>query len=127
MKQEFIGSAEAFRKARERASVAAALQADTLHTAIYDAREAGLSVRETAAALSIPKSTVARHWREGHRCPDVVPAWGSAEEWREARAVVWSHNPHESADDHVPWEWSHHSDGTREIRRVPRGVAQLRD
>lgn len=73
----FISSAEAFRKARERRSVAETFEANLLHMAIFDARTAGMSVRQTARALNVPKSTVARHWREGHRCPASVPAWGS--------------------------------------------------
>ena len=47
----FESTAEAHRVARERASVAAALEASTLHTAIYDAREAGMSVREASRRL----------------------------------------------------------------------------
>lgn len=122
---EFVSSAEAFRSARERASVASSMEAHLLHLAVFDAREAGLSVRETAAALSVPKSTVDRHWRPGHRCPDVMPLWGSAAAWREARAAVWAHNPRELADDWVPYEWT--DNGTeRSVRLRARGVARLR-
>ncbi|UOD83464.1 hypothetical protein [Paenarthrobacter ureafaciens] len=32
-----------------------------------------MTIREVAAALQLPKSTVARHWQEGHRCPEVPP------------------------------------------------------
>lgn len=122
---EFISSSEAYRIARERASVAAAFEASTLHTAIYDAREEGLSVRETAAALQVPKSTVSRHWREGHQCAPVVPTWGSESAWREAHAAVWAHNPRELADTFVPYEWS--DDGEqRAVRARYRGTAVLR-
>ena len=122
---EFISSSEAYRIARERASVAAAFEASTLHTAIYDAREEGLSVRETAAALQVPKSTVSRHWREGHQCSRVVPMWGSEAAWREAHTAVWAHNPRELADDSVPYEWS--EDGEqRAVRARSRGTATLR-
>ena len=120
----FESTREAHRVARERASVAAALEAATLHTAIYDAREAGMSVREAAAALGVPKSVVARHWREGHRCTPPVPVWGSESAWREAHAAIWAHDPH-AADDFVPYEGI--NDGTqRTVRARSLGTAILR-
>lgn len=122
---EFISSAEAFRIARERASVAATLEASTLHLAVFDAREAGLSVRETSVALSVPKSTVARHWGEVHRCAQPTPMWGSPSAWREAHAAVWAHNPRELADDWVPYDWRDEGD-QRIVTRRPRGTAALR-
>jgi hypothetical protein len=122
---EFISSAEAFRVARERASVAAAFEASTLHLAVFDARESGLSVRETAAALGVPKSTVARHWREMHSCSTPLPMWGSPSAWREAHEKVWAHNPRELADVWVPFEWSDEGD-RRTVQRRRRGVAVLR-
>lgn len=122
---QFPSTSEAYRKARERASVAAALEASTLYTAVYDAREAGMSVRETAAALRVPKSTVARHWREGHRCRREVPMWGSESEWREAHSSIWSHDPEELDNDFVPYEWT--DDGEhRTVRARSRGVAVSR-
>lgn len=120
---EFRSSAEAFRKARERASVAVTMEAQLLHMAIYDAREAGLSVRDTASALGVVKSTVNRHWRERHRCADVVPTWGSEAAWRDARTAVWSHSPREREDEFVPWSWE--GEGVaRVVRRIPRGTAR---
>lgn len=113
---------EAFRKARERSSVAASIEAGLLHTAIYDAREAGLSVRKAAAALGVHRSTVARHWREGHHCPEVIPMWGSAAAWREAYTAVWSHDEQQLADDRVPYTWEEH-DGARHVASRPRGAA----
>lgn len=101
----FDSTLAAYRVARERASVAASFEADLLHTAIYDAREAGVSVREAAGVMQVPKSTVARHWREGHRCSAVPPLWGSEEAWREARAAIWAHEPDVAADDVVPYAW----------------------
>lgn len=121
---EFISSAEAFRIARERASVAATFEANTLHMAVFDAREAGLSVREAAAALNVPKSTVARHWREGHKCNVPVPVWGSVSAWREAHAAVWAHNPRELIDDWVPYEWRDEAD-RRTVTHKHRGTATL--
>jgi len=103
--QDFASSSEAFRKARARASVAASVEASTLHMAIHDAREAGMSVREAAAALGVPKSTVSRHWRVDHRCAEAVPVWGSVSEWREAHAAAWAHDPQELADRYVPYAW----------------------
>lgn len=122
----FMSSAEAFRKARERRSVAETFEANLLHMAIFDARAAGMSVRQAARALNVPKSTVARHWREGHRCPATVPTWGSESAWRDAHAMIWAHDPQELADDVVPWEWSVLDSGAHEIRRKFRGVARLR-
>lgn len=121
---EFSSSAEAFRIARERASVAAAFEANTLHMAVFDAREAGMSVRETAAALSVPKSTVARHWREGHHCVQPVPIWGSVAAWREAHSAVWAHDPRELADNWVPYAWGIEADQTV-VTRKSRGRAVL--
>lgn len=121
----FESTREAHRLARERASVAAALEASTLHIAIYDAREAGMSVREAAAALRVPKSTVSRHWREGHRCTAVVPIWGSELAWREAHAAIWAHDRDALADDFVPYEWI--DDGERRaVRARHLGVGVLR-
>lgn len=121
---DFVSSAEAFRIARARASVAATLEANTLHMAVFDAREAGMSVREAAAALRVPKSTVARHWREGHKCSEVMPMWGSVSEWREAHAVVWAHDPRELADDWVPYAWREGGDYPV-VMRKHRGLARL--
>lgn len=123
---EFTSSAEAFRIARERASVAATFEANTLHMAIFDAREAGLSVREAAAALNVPKSTVARHWREGHKCNMPLPVWGSEPAWREAHGAIWAHDPRELADDWVPFAWGNEAD-RRTVRHKNRGTATLAD
>lgn len=122
---QFVSSSEAFRRARERASVAASIEAGALHMAIYDAREAGLSIREAAAALRVPKSTVARHWREGHRCVDVAPTWGSPEAWRAAHRAVWAHDPVHQRDEWVPYEWSDGSDGGRVATHRTRGIIRL--
>jgi hypothetical protein len=121
---EFASSSEAFRIARERASVAATFEANTLHMAVFDAREAGLSIREAAAALNVPKSTVSRHWREAHKCTIPVPLWGSASTWSEAHAAIWAHNPRELADDRVPYEWHDEAD-SRTVTRKYAGAATL--
>ncbi len=122
---EFISSAEAFRVARERASVAAAFEASMLHLAVFDARESGMSVRQTAVALSVPKSTVARHWREHHQCTLPLPIWGSPLAWREAHEKIWAHNPRELADVWVPFVWSDNG-VNRTVGYGVRGVAVLR-
>lgn len=121
----FPTTSEAYRAARERASVAATMEANLLHQAVFDARENGMSIREAATALRAPKSTIARHWREGHRCPEVVPLWGSEAEWHAAHAAVWAHDPEEAATDWVPYEWSDEG-GHRTITAKARGIAALR-
>jgi len=121
----FESTRRAFERARERASVAAACSAITLHMAIWDARESGMSIRQTAAALHVPKSTVSRHWRPGHRCGPVVPVWGSREAWRQAHDAIWAHDETELSDTFVPWAWDQ-SGSQRTVRRLPRGVAVVR-
>lgn len=123
---ELETTAEAFRKARERSSVAAAFEAELLHTAVHDARMSGMSVRQASAALGVPKSTVSRHWRDGHRCPEVLPIWGSETAWKEAHAVIWSHDEQQLADHHPPYEWLRR-DGARQVSSRPRGVLSLSD
>lgn len=127
MSSRFASSSEALRKARARASVARTIEANVLHTAIYDAKEAGLSIRQTAKALQIPIGTAVRHWHIGHNCPAVVPTWGNPDEWRDAHAAVWSHDSGEAADDHLPWQWHHRADGSIEVSRNLRsgGIARL--
>ncbi len=56
---EFTTTLQAFEIARVRASIAQHEETRLLHMAIYDAREAGMSVREASTALRVPKSTVA--------------------------------------------------------------------
>lgn len=101
------------------------MEAGLLHLAVFDAREAGLSIREAAVALSVSKRAVARHWRESHRCRGSVPLWGSEAAWLEAHAAVWAHNPRELADDWVPYQWRDEAD-RRIITLRRRGVAGLR-
>jgi hypothetical protein len=96
-----------------------------LHLAVLDAHVAGMSVREAAAALRVPKSTVARHWREGHRCVDAPPVWGTADEYLAAERAVWAHAP-ERITNRVPYEWSDVPGGGRSIQAVPRGAAIAR-
>ena len=123
---DFASSGEAFRVARERASVAEVMKDMTLHTAILDAKESGMSIREVAVALQVPKSTVARHWGASHRCPDMWPTWGSEKAWREAHDAIWAHDPHELADDWVPYEWRDEA-GQRTVTLKPCGLATLAD
>lgn len=129
LNRQAAGSVTAHRRARERASVAVSLEASLLHTAIYDLRELGLSVRQAARELQVPKSTVARHWRKSHSCPEVLPMWGSESAYRDAHAAIWEGNPEELADDWVPYEWSDViEDGVvtgRRVTRVTQGVAVL--
>lgn len=74
-----------------------------------------MSVREAAAALRVPKSTVARHWREGHRCTDAPPVWGTTDEYLAAERAIWAHAP-ELITDRVPYEWSDVPGGGRSVQ-----------
>jgi hypothetical protein len=121
---EFETTARAFEAARARASTAQHAEMQLLHVAVCDAREAGLSVRETAAALRVPKSTVARHWREGHRCPVPPPTWGSPEEYVAARRAIWAHAPGQF-DGRVPYEWEDLPSGGRAVRAIALGAITL--
>lgn len=116
---EFETTAEAFLKARERSSVAAAFEAELLHTAVHDARMSGMSVRQASAALGVPKSTVSRHWRDGHRCPEVLPHWGSETAWKEAHAAVWSHDVKQLTNDQPPYVWQQHDGISQTAARRP--------
>lgn len=124
---DFTSSSEAFRVARERASVATALQDGILHMAVIDAHDEGLSVRETAAALRVPKSTVARHLSPLDRCDTgSPPAWGSSAAWLDAVDAIWAHDPLQYEDyQWVPYEWQDNPDGTRMITRRVRGRSAL--
>jgi hypothetical protein len=114
---QFETTAEAFRSARARAAIAAYIEADVLHTAIRDAREAGMSVRETATVLEVPKSTVARHWHAGIGGV-APPVWGDADLYVEAERAIWHHAP-EQANGQAPFEWTSDPDGSRRVRAVP--------
>lgn len=126
MRDLFASTSEAFRNARRRASVAASLERQLLHTAVYDAREQGLSIRQAADALHVPKSTVARHWRAGHSCVTAPPAWGDETEWMAAERSVWAHDP-SNAPELSPWVWTDNEDGTRSVQARPTGIAVRRD
>lgn len=121
---EFEKIRRAFAASRSRASVASHAEARLLHMAAYDAREAGLSVREAAAALRVSKSTLARHWREGHRCSIPAPMWGTPEEYIAAERAIWAHAP-EEVDERVPYEWEDLPEGARTTRCVPLGTVTL--
>jgi len=99
---------------------AVSLEEDALHMAVYDAHEAGLSVRQAATALQVPKSTIARHWRLGHACRDLPPIWGSEREWSDAHAAVWSHDA--DRDGWVPYQWTEGDDGARTVKLRARGI-----
>lgn len=89
--------------------------------AVLDARGEGLSVRQAAAALDVPKSTVARHWNPRHVCVGTMPTRGSEQEWRDAHADVWSHDP-DRDDDWMPYRWTVADDGTTTVEAGWRGV-----
>lgn len=120
----FEKTALAHRNARERAAVAAAMEADLLDTAIRDAREQGMSIRQTSAALDVPKSTIARHWDPNHGCTPPLPHWGSETEWKTAHKTVWAHDPIKATDPHIPYRWIEH-EGQRILEVVPRDTLDL--
>jgi len=121
MPTPFATTATAFEQARARASVANHFEATLLHTAIFDAREAGMSVRETARALRVPKSTVSRRWRSG-RTDFAAPIWGNPDEYRAARAAILGDAQQD--EPLVPFEWEDR-DGERSVHFVGMGVARL--
>jgi hypothetical protein len=112
----FSNSSQAFQAARTRASIAQTIESEILHMAVYGARAEGMSVREAAAALRVPKSTVSRHWWEHHNCGDKPPRWGNATDYVDAWNAVWVHNDLERISA-APWTWEDLADGTRIIRR----------
>lgn len=90
----FASSSTAFSAAREYSLVASYLEATLLDRAIQDARRAGIcTVRAVAAALDVPKSTIARRWNitpssEHQPLPD-----GTAQRtWDEILSAVWEHD-----------------------------------
>jgi hypothetical protein len=103
-------SVQAFEAARERASIAQALQMAALHRVIREAREQGMSMRECARLLRMSKSEVQRHSRSGHECTKSLPVWGSPDGWIDAYRAVWAHDPEMLACESVPFAWE--DDGT---------------
>ena len=118
----FSNSSQAFQAARTRASIAQTIESEILHMAVHDARAQGMSVREAAAALGVPKSTVSRHWWERHHCGDKPPRWGSATDYVDAWNAVWVHDDLERIST-APWTWEDLADGTRIIRRRDTAIA----
>lgn len=116
----FTSISGAFQAARARACVAQSIEVDLLHMAVDEARDQGMSIREAATALRVPKSTVARHWREDHRCGNVPPIWGNTDEYESAQRAVWAHAP-EYLDEWVPYEWEDTIDAGPTVRLRVRG------
>jgi hypothetical protein len=98
-------SVQAFEAARERASIAQALQMTALHRVIREAREQGMSMRECARLLRMSKSEVQRHSRSRHECTKSLPVWGSPDGWIDAYRAVWAHDPEMLACESVPFAW----------------------
>ena len=98
-------SVQAFEAARERASIAQALQMAALHRVIREAREQGMSMRECARLLRMSKSEVQRHSRNRHECTKSLPVWGSPDGWIDAYRAVWAHDPEMLACESVPFAW----------------------
>ncbi len=83
-----------------------------------------MTIRETAAALQVHRSTVGRHWNGNQPNGDELPEWGTAELYIEAERAIWAHAP-EQAAQRPPFEWIDMPDGSRHIRAVPSGSAVL--
>lgn len=95
-------SIEAYNKARAVAEVASSMQHNLLRTVIYDAKEQGLGIRETARLLEIPKSTLSRQWYlDPEIKKNMLPFHGSEEAYRMVADYVHSG----TWDGHCPWKW----------------------
>ena len=85
------GSLAAYQRARTRAAMASYFERRAVDLLVFDAREAGMSTREIAALVELPKSTVARLGRPSGR--DVgklpFPRWATEEEWLSAYTSIW--------------------------------------
>lgn len=117
---------EAFRRARTRAEAMRHERSRVLRMALEDGKEGlGLSIRAVAARLGVPHATAARAYLSDQVEP---PVWADEESLREAQRLAWSHAPHrpEFQDDRVPYEWTDHPDGAREVRLLSASVARLR-
>lgn len=93
---QFESALAAFDVARERAAAAIVVEQHALNSVIHLAVDRGLSIRETATYLRMPKSTVARH-------KDAIPdAWRDvavgSETYAEAHNAAWAHDQPQQLD-----------------------------
>lgn len=126
----------AYERARAAAAAAAEVEAELRYALVYDALQAGSSVRETSAMLRIPKSTVARvklnqaigpaPWRGP---ATTGTTWMTPEAYVEAHNAAWAHDETQHIH-HAPFGIETLDDGSRVVTAVPmtnRGVAHYRD
>lgn len=118
----------AYRTARARAAAAAEVEAELLHALVYDTKEEGRSVREAAAMLQVPKSTVARH--RLNRGVGILhgSTWLTPEEYVAAHNAAWADAP-EQHIEFAPFVMEELPDGSRLFEAVPmdrRGVMHFR-
>lgn len=111
---------EAYRRARVRAVAAQQVESDLLRMASYEAKEVGLSIREAAGLLGVPKSTLAR---SGASRDDFPPAGYDEEEWLSAWNSAWAGDVTQQVDQ-APFEVEDCGDGTQQMRR--RSWAEMR-
>lgn len=115
----------AYEQARARAAAAAEIEAELRHALVYDAQVSGMSVRETAALLQVPKSSVARIRAKYHTGPyggaDWNP-WITPETYVAANNAAWSHDPTQHITE-APFRTEIREDGTRVTAPVPAGRA----
>lgn len=117
---DFTTIEQAFEVARRRASIGQYQEARLLRQAVHAAYMAGMSVRETAAKLRVPKSTVARNLRPSLG-PLTPPSWGTPEEYMEAEQAIWAHAP-ERIPAGAPFRWTDADDGGHSVSVVAVGA-----
>lgn len=89
------------------------------HLACWQARDEGVSVRETARLLGISASAVQRHLKgscsEYRKAP--MPVRGDKETYFSVQAQMWEHAP-QFAETVCPFEWSAHERGFMVSRKM---------
>jgi len=119
----------AYKIARARAAAAAEVETELLHALVYDAQEAGRSVRETSAMLQVAKSTVARHrLNRGTGMFAAGSTWLTPEAYVEAYNAAYADAPEQHIEA-APFVMEELPDGSRRVVAVPmdrRAVTQFR-
>lgn len=119
---EFEAALTAYRNARSRRLAAQDVEEDALQSALFNGGQLGLSVRELAAMVRLPKTTVARlrisgavGGQEGWIADDPV-------EYVAAHNSAWSHMPSRQIAE-APFTIERAEDGNHAVHVRPRGVA----
>ena len=111
----------AYKIARARTAAAAEVEAELLHTLIYDTQEAGMSVREAAAMLEVTKSTVARHRLTMVNGNSYRPQrWLTPDNYVDAYNAAWVDQPDQHLD-HAAFHVEELSDGSQRVTKANRG------